>query len=66
MNVEQLTQLILAEWSDAHSDDGSIWKATKKKLDAALAEVSPEVKDQAYAAARAYHEELWRAYNAGR
>lgn len=51
MTVEELTELILAEWSASMSDDGRVWNAASQRLAEALAKASPEVKQAAYDAA---------------
>lgn len=53
MTVEELKDLILEEWSASMSDSGAIWDVAYKKLQKALAGVSQEMREEAYALARA-------------
>jgi|DEB0MinimDraft_3_1074331.scaffolds.fasta_scaffold01346_5 hypothetical protein len=55
VTVEELCELIQAEWSDAMSDNGYIWSRAKRALDDALDVADPVVKAKAYELAYERH-----------
>ena len=42
LDVYKLASLIADNWLDSYSDNGAIWEASKKRLEAIRANVDPE------------------------
>jgi hypothetical protein len=55
VTVEELCELIQAEWSDAMSDNGYVWTVAKRALDEGLALADEVVKAKAYELAYERH-----------